>query len=134
MAIIEQFEYYRRLMNYQPRCVYFGNTEWPCCALNTIRRVANPEARSLAEDAREAVVRLRAPGLWIFMPSAEPGHWSAIMRQKIETLPSEMRDAGCVQNARLQMDQTLLLYFACRPTNGGEAVHTASFAADSPRP
>lgn len=109
----EQFLYYRRLLSWNPY-VYFGNTEWPCCALNTDKRASSPSVRNLLDDLNAAAMQARNHTLWLFLPSAATGHWSRILRPQIDAIPRILNQQGCRQDVKEPFSQTLVLAFSCQ--------------------
>lgn len=104
---------YRRLLGWNPNHVYFGNTDWPCCALNKEKRTSSPDARDLLEDVNRAAARAGNHTLWLLLPSAAPGHWSRGLAPRIDAIPQALGQWGCQQRHKRLFGQTLVLAFSC---------------------
>jgi hypothetical protein len=109
----EQFLYYRRLLRWNPNHVYFGNTNWPCCALDKEKRSSSPDARDFLDDVNRAAARARNHTLWLLLPSAAPGHWSSGLAPQMDALPRALSQQGCRQQYKRVLSQTLVLAFSC---------------------
>lgn len=113
-GMYEQFMYYQQRLRWRPDELYLGNTNWPCCAIEWERRTTNPGIRDLSEDARRAAVQARGRNLWMLLPGATMGHWSARLAGQLRALPDVLATQGCQTRERRRFGQTLVLGFSCR--------------------
>jgi hypothetical protein len=113
-GVLEQYEYYARLQGWTPPHAYLGNFGWPCCARNTEKRASSPGIHNFAADLRQAV-QVKQPGgrVWMFLPSAQTGHWSAGLRERLNLVPEIMRGVSCHEILRAGFDQSLVLGYEC---------------------
>ena len=93
-GVNEPFEYYRQLLGWSPQNIYWGTTEWPCCARNVELRVTNPKARQMEEEMDQLAAG-SGGRIWFLLPGVEDGRWSTGLRELfLNTLPSHMKAAG----------------------------------------
>jgi len=109
---LEQFKFYRQLTNWQPECVYVGNTTWPCCNRGKEQFASSPFATTLKEDFEIALQR-HPSTLWVMMPSGSPAHWAAFLQDKISQLPEVALRHGCIAGSIVQFDLGMVQPFKC---------------------
>ncbi len=108
--MIEQYRYYSGRQGWAPRRVYFGNTDWPCCARNGESYLDSPNIQSYAAELRQTAAQIRRPGeLWMFLPW---GH--SDLRWKMDATPDVMRHQTCYETHRADFDQSAVLAYECR--------------------
>ena len=113
-GLTEQFAVYRRWLGWNPSCVYVGNTDWPCCALDVRSRSGNPSAATFAEDVKSAIAKLHPKRLWFALPSGTPGAWSRGLRPSLDRLPEILSGSGCRVEDRREYGQVMLRAALCR--------------------
>ena len=105
--MLQQYDYYSRLMGWAPRRVYVGNVDLPCCSRNGTNPL-NSTSQSYAADLRLAAAQVQPSGqLWMFLPSH-------LQVSKIVATPELMQLEACHETHREGFDLALVLAYKCR--------------------
>jgi predicted branched-subunit amino acid permease len=110
-AMYEQLKYYRRQLGFFPLRTYIMNG-WGCCATGDKQLRSSPHL-DYAGDLLEAARQSKPAHLWLLLPSAAPGHWTAGFRHRIEMNPTILQQVGCTREQHRVYEQTLVESYSC---------------------
>jgi hypothetical protein len=108
-----QFEAYEQILDWSPTRVYIGAWGWPCCALDIESKASDPAARTAAADVAN-VSELADGRIWAITPAGLDGHWSGVIRERLEQVRDEFALVGCVVAESREFGHTRAEAFDCR--------------------
>jgi hypothetical protein len=114
-TVATQFQLYRNWLHWNPRCVYIGHSNWPCCAVNVENQSTDSRPENLQQDVATAVMRLHPHVFWLAIEGGAPRTWSMMPPEVINQLPQILANCGCVVRGRQQWGNMMLMQADCAP-------------------